>query len=931
VVSGDALALIKRSLHTSTTTKIKIVASLLLAAGFLGTAARVLVAADAAPPAFAAAQAAEADAKSPGDSAKSDHVDALGDPLPPGAVARLGTLRWRHSSSVTFVAYAADSKHVITVTSDGAIRVLEATTGKELRTFGKIVDIGEVEQMQDDDIGDVARDSRIVRGDELTTVALSPDTKTVLVAHMDRSFTLWDVASGKEVKSFKPNTTREARKLVFAPDGKSFFASGYDNVLRHYDLANGREIRKFDVAHGSWAIAPDGKTVYSADQSYNNNDEFHAVLKSWDVETGKERPVIKGPDVGNEFHSMVLAPDAKHVVWSRPGGIVHVWDMATGKEVSRLTPPQNHVGSVVMALSPDGRTLAAWYGDQSVRLWNVADGKERMILEATKGTPAVRWGPSNLAFSPDGKLLASNTRDHSVRQWDVGTGKEVAAGSGRHHGPVTHLALSPDGKSVLTRAGDRILRQWDVATGKVTSRHNLSPALHASFSADSKVLVLGAFRGMVTIWDTAAGKELKQWKAGNDLGVYAVALSPDGKMLAVRDYQEIRLWDVGTARELRLGSAAADKGPAVIRVWFNYTGSTNNVIFSSDGTLLAGIGIDREATPNTGSTLRLWDVSTGKQIGKSENNVGIAALAFAPNDRTIATASSDGSVTLWESASCKARAQISFKAAAPAGPKKDAPAPPRPLVPGGACIAYSPDGKLLASTGDGGVVWICDAATGRLLSTLKGHQLAVTSLAFAANGKLLASGSNDKTALVWTVPANDGDKPPALDIEAKQAELLWEDLISADAAKAYQAFLVLSQVPKQSVPLLRERVQAVPPADAQKVAQLIADLDSNTFAMRKKAEDELEKLSELAEEALRNALHAKPSLEVKMRLQALLDKLEPGLAPNPQQLRILRALEVLETAGTPEAQEVLKAVAKGASRARVTKDAQAALDRLGKQ
>jgi len=211
VVSADVLALIKRSLHNILTTKIKIATSLLLAAGFLGTGARVLVAADAAPPASAGAKAAEADAKSPGDSAKSDRVDALGDPLPPGAVARLGTLGWRHSNSVTFVAYAADSKHVITVTSDGAIRVLEATTGKELRTFGKIVDIGEAEQMQDDEIGDVVRDSRIVRGDELTTVALSADTKAMLVAHIDGSFTLWDVASGKEVTSFKPKATRESR------------------------------------------------------------------------------------------------------------------------------------------------------------------------------------------------------------------------------------------------------------------------------------------------------------------------------------------------------------------------------------------------------------------------------------------------------------------------------------------------------------------------------------------------------------------------------------------------------------------------------------------------------------------------------------------------------------------------------------------------
>jgi hypothetical protein len=256
--------------------------------------------------------------------------------------------------------------------------------------------------------------------------------------------------------------------------------------------------------------------------------------------------------------------------------------------------------------------------------------------------------------------------------------------------------------------------------------------------------------------------------------------------------------------------------------------------------------------------------------------------------------------------------------------------PYRYSVPTLTCIAYSPDGKLLALGGTDGVVHVCDAITGKDRSALKGHQAGVVSLAFAANGKYLATGSSDTTALVWELVAQE-EKLVKLQLEGKQAEQLFDDLTSDDAAKAFQAIRTLSQVPAQSVPLLKDRLQAVPAPDAQKVAQLIVDLDSNVFTTRKKAEDELEKMGELAETAIRKALDDKPSLEVQKRLDALLAKTVSGGPPTATQLRILRALEVLESAATPEAREVLKTIAAGAPGARVTRDAQATLDRLGKR
>src|SRR5207247_931342 len=113
-------------------------------------------------------------------------------------------------------------------------------------------------------------------------------------------------------------------------------------------------------------------------------------------------------------------------------------------------------------------------------------------------------------------------------------------------------------------------------------------------------------------------------------------------------------------------------------------------------------------------------------------------------------------------------------------------------------------------------------------------------------------------------------------------------------------------------------------------AQLILDLDSKKFAIRERAMQELDRRAEVVETALRKALQEKPSLEVRRRLIEIIQRLERQTYTG-EQLRVFRAIEVLEHIGTPEAQEVLKELAKGASEARLTQEAKAALDRLAKR
>jgi hypothetical protein len=203
-------------------------------------------------------------------------------------------------------------------------------------------------------------------------------------------------------------------------------------------------------------------------------------------------------------------------------------------------------------------------------------------------------------------------------------------------------------------------------------------------------------------------------------------------------------------------------------------------------------------------------------------------------------------------------------------------------------------------------------------------------VAFSPDGKTLASGSSDTTVLVWATAALVGKRrPSAVVLKATDLADLWEDLAAAKADRAYRAVRTLAAAPRQALPLLKERVRPVSPADAKRVAQLLTELESKRFAVRQKAVRELEKLGAAAESGLRRALAEKPSLETWRQLEKLVTQLE--YAKSSGQLRLLRAMEVLEDIGNAEAQQVLAALAKGAPHTRLSDEAKASLDRLARR
>jgi hypothetical protein len=207
-----------------------------------------------------------------------------------------------------------------------------------------------------------------------------------------------------------------------------------------------------------------------------------------------------------------------------------------------------------------------------------------------------------------------------------------------------------------------------------------------------------------------------------------------------------------------------------------------------------------------------------------------------------------------------------------------------------------------------------------------GHRGGLRSGAFSPDGRKIFSGCQDTTVLVWDVTGRAAaGRPEDRRLSPRELEDLRADLAATDASRAHRALWTLTAAPGQAVALFRSRLRPVVAADPARVGQLLADLDSDAFAVRDRATRELQEMGEAALPALRKALTGRPPLDRRRRAERLLERLTGW---SPEQLYALRAVEVLEQIGSPEARQLLEALAAGLPEARLTREAKASLQRL---
>jgi hypothetical protein len=248
-----------------------------------------------------------------------------------------------------------------------------------------------------------------------------------------------------------------------------------------------------------------------------------------------------------------------------------------------------------------------------------------------------------------------------------------------------------------------------------------------------------------------------------------------------------------------------------------------------------------------------------------------------------------------------------------------------PLTDTVGALAFSPNGRVLAcSSARQSSIHVLEVATGKERLRLDGHKGAVVSLVFSMDGRTLVSSSEDTTALVWDLAGTrSGQRPP---LEPGTA---LRDLAGSDASVAFAVMRRLAAQPEYALALLRQHLKAVAKPDAPLMAKLVADLGSEQVDVRAAAQRGLEQMEDAALPACRAALAGARSVEYRRRLEDLIDRqVRARWHPDADRLRRLRAVEVLEMAGTADCRALLEQLARGAGGSQLTEEAQASLRRL---
>jgi WD40 repeat protein len=626
-------------------------------------------------------------------------LDLFGDPLPRGALARIGTVKFRHNEfNIAAMAFSPNGKLIASGTRGEGIYLWDVASGKEVRR----IPIGPV-----------------------SMIMFSSDGKLLVSWAQDQTIRFHELETGKEVRRIKTSRKGEGATAI-SSDAKLWAWASEDNVVHLGEMATGREIRQLAGRRQGicWPLvfSPDGTILASG--TIRPPGEGNTI-SLWDAATGKEIRHMASP--GAALFTFAFLPDGKRLATSKSItsdlNQISIWELASGKnagsfQIQHRTPP-SFAGEGRMVFSPDGKTLAFW--GENVRLLNVAGGKELRSMRASGFL---------MTFSPDGQTLAT-VQDDLICLWDVASGKAKTPLPVR----AENVTFSPDGKT-LAGADSCFIRLWDVTTGKEIRAITSISADCLAFSPHGKTIVAGGVQMMIA-WDAATGKIIRHYgKNENPRRVFVCSISPDGKWLGTGEFlvDRPRIWDQRTGKEAYPRKLPQFGFPGMVSsppptVEFPPPPEICSLAFSPDSQVLAsGYG---------DGTIRLMSFANGKQIRVFGVDESAVTVAFSGDGKTVASMS-NGIVRLWEAATGTERKSFPLVSGKK---KKD--------ITG---FAFSQDAKQLAFAQDQ-LISIWDVATGKERRRFQAPPLTVTRLVFSADGQRLATEHNHSTVLIWDVEA----------------------------------------------------------------------------------------------------------------------------------------------------------------------------------
>jgi len=808
-------------------------------------------------------------------------TDSFGDPLPRGAIARLGTSRWRASNPMQSVAFSSNGRLVAASCVDSHIRIFDFPSGLLL----KQIPIDNVNQ--------------------LGSIVFTADNNTLVLGGPGMEAPVYlDLANGKLRRPLTNRQISDARTIQLATNGRwavahTFIDSGIK--IRLHDLA--RDVAPKNMsnlpAKGQFLsyrsdVSPDGRWIAVGYCESNPN----LVGRLYLIETKTNRIWSLPPIEGEVSLNVAFTPDSQSLIMAGSMQVIR-WDIKPA--VRKDGPPEVVVGCRFEAIdpnielvsdnssvvvSPDGKTVACGSMNGFLVLSDPATGKRKRFVRFPTG------GLRALAFSPDSRTLAVvNETDCTIRLFETATGAELFPRTG-HRGVVNDLAFHPSGKMLASASfEDCSLRTWDlsprrtllnlqgtIAEDRIRSlEHSILETPYRSgienviFANEGRQLIAASEDGMVLSWET--GQRSKPRILTQDqISRTALAVSPDGSLIAQSLAESgISLLDTKTGKP-------RPNGPKT-------EGIVDHVSFADDGRTLTTCTLE--------GLIQFWDLATGKEFRPTatpgKGRVQRFAATYVEQDSTL---------LIFDRSSGRVWRRFAV---------------PQPT------FTLTTDGRYLAQAQNNGFIMM-EVASGKIVREWDLGNEGVHILLFSPDGRMVASGHGNGTILLWDT------RPTLKKSTAIELATAWEDLANDDAPRAFNAIGRFLASPKEAIELLKKKFTIVRPVPLNRLTALLADLEADRYAVRETATRELEAIAEKVEDSLELALK-RASPETERRVERILQSIEQPIL-NGKSLRELRAIEILERIGTAEARELLKKASRGTGIA--ARDARDSLERLGK-
>jgi WD40 repeat protein len=459
-----------------------------------------------------------------------------------------------------------DGKSFVVMGSDGFVRKIETSSGKELAKFVP------------------AGSGNFFRGMN-QAYAVSPDGKYLAAGGYSRPLTVWDLKTGKQVKRIDNQQASNTNSLTFTPNGRFLAVSIPGQAVVFFGVASGKELRRLKAAgyQPNLAFSPDGKTVALA--------TGNMVVRLWNVAAARD--VFPGSGHQGQILSVAFTPDAKHLISSGNMGEACLWEVTSSRELA--VHHFNFVNGAPVQLSADGKRVLVLGYDRNLRTWKLplAGASSESSQQQTGIT-----NPYQASLSPDGKSLVAMSPDRKLMLYDLAGSSKPKALSFLQNGFFAGATFAPDSRRVAMSGPDGSVQAWDVATGRrlLSLEHNNQPRYYyggsrLAFAADGRSLLV--FDALMRVIEIASGRERfaesRQLPRG---GYYApgnvqLAYAADGRLVARGNFDgSIQVYSTRTGKEL-------------VR-WQSQQGMIHALAFSRDGKRLASGGAN--------GTILVWQV-----------------------------------------------------------------------------------------------------------------------------------------------------------------------------------------------------------------------------------------------------------------------------------------------------------------------------------